>query len=671
MTEKKHNRIIYIIALSLGGLCINILGSYISGRLGLPVYLDCFGTVLVSALAGYLPGILTGFFANLIASAFDPNMLYYLSCNMLIAVIVAFFAKRGFFDEIQKAIAVVVTLVLTAGVLSSVMEWAINAMEKAEAAAYAVNALALDSTTEGFAEHLLNDLGVEFFDKAFAVIFTFIIYNLLSEKTRKLFSYSAYDRICPDEDMHFKTEKNIGLKGSVRLKIVAIFMAGLFLVAAIGAGVSTHLYKSATINEHIRMANGITQLITENLDPERIDDYLANGENAEGYTEVEDRLYELKNAYPDVEYVYVYKILPDGCHVVFDLDSNGIAGDEPGAVVPFDESFNRYKDMILAGGEIEPVVSDDSYGHLLTVYKPLYNTRRQCVCYAGVDFSIPTLSIFGSRFVVRLISILMGFFIVILLVAVTFINGNIIAPINAMSYVTRTFAYDSEEAREHNVESIRSLSIHTGDEIENLYQSFLKNTEDSMEYVKNLRKARILVEDMKVHVREMDEIAYKDALTGLGNKAAYDLYSGELDETIKKDPADVPPFAVIMIDVNYLKKVNDNYGHECGNIYLGNCAEMIKRIFGEEVSYRFGGDEFVVLLMGEIADRSGKLVSNFKKEMVALSGDPSLDPWEKVSAAVGIAQYDPGVDKNVDDVFKRSDEEMYKDKVAMKAERRD
>lgn len=48
-----------------------------------------------------------------------------------------------------------------------------------------------------------------------------------------------------------------------------------------------------------------------------------------------------------------------------------------------------------------------------------------------------------------------------------------------------------------------------------------------------------------------------------------------------------------------------------------------------------------------------------------------MKPWEKVSAAIGIAHFTPGQDKNVEEVFKRSDKAMYEDKLAMKAQRTD
>ena len=71
--------------------------------------------------------------------------------------------------------------------------------------------------------------------------------------------------------------------------------------------------------------------------------------------------------------------------------------------------------------------------------------------------------------------------------------------------------------------------------------------------------------------------------------------------------------------------------------------------------------------------RRGRIIvtAGFKQEIERLKNDPELKPWEKVSAAIGIAHFLPGQDKTVEEVFKRSDKAMYEDKIAMKVQRTD
>ena len=189
-----------------------------------------------------------------------------------------------------------------------------------------------------------------------------------------------------------------------------------------------------------------------------------------------------------------------------------------------------------------------------------------------------------------------------------------------------------------------------------------------MRYLAHLQRAKTQVADMRVKVVAMDEIAHKDSLTGVKNKTAYSEEIAELDKKISAGDA---KFCIVMVDVNFLKRVNDTYGHEIGNTYLQNACRLTCAVFGAENVYRIGGDEFVVILEDDKVSLSKYFVAQFKSEMEHKISNESLALWEKVSAAVGLAIYEPDKDKNVDEVFKRADKEMYANKLAMKATRKD
>ena len=180
----------------------------------------------------------------------------------------------------------------------------------------------------------------------------------------------------------------------------------------------------------------------------------------------------------------------------------------------------------------------------------------------------------------------------------------------------------------------------------------------------------IFVTDRSV-IRKMDKLedrAYVDTLTGLQNRTAFYEYIGALN---KKREAGYEDFSILMIDVNFLKRVNDTYGHEEGNIYLQGAAELMAKVFGRDCLYRIGGDEFVQILEGKAQDGVEDRIRTFNEEVKKLQADDSLKPWEKVSAAVGIAKYDKGRDATAEETFRRADEAMYREKVAVKAIRTD
>ena len=169
-------------------------------------------------------------------------------------------------------------------------------------------------------------------------------------------------------------------------------------------------------------------------------------------------------------------------------------------------------------------------------------------------------------------------------------------------------------------------------------------------------------------MRRLERRAYRDTLTGMQNRTAYYEYCQLLDKRIAEDTAE---FAILMVDVNFLKRMNDTYGHEKGNVYLKNASELVGRVFGRENVYRTGGDEFVVVIEGDDQVRTGALIAQFKSAVAELQASVALQPWQRVSAAIGIATYDKGRDSCAEDVLKRADAAMYQDKLAMKAERRD
>ena len=182
-----------------------------------------------------------------------------------------------------------------------------------------------------------------------------------------------------------------------------------------------------------------------------------------------------------------------------------------------------------------------------------------------------------------------------------------------------------------------------------------------MHYFKNFKKAKIQAE-------VLHELAHKDAMTGLQNKTAYKETTNTLDKEISAANAE---FAIIMIDVNFLKRVNDTYGHEAGDSYLINAAKLACSVFGEENVYRIGGDEFVVVLKNKQISLANDKIAEIRQIINKLQADSTLKPFEKVSAAVGVAYYDERIDKTAEDVFKRADSDMYKNKLAMKATRKD
>ncbi|MCR4647426.1 MAG: GGDEF domain-containing protein [Oscillospiraceae bacterium] len=154
-------------------------------------------------------------------------------------------------------------------------------------------------------------------------------------------------------------------------------------------------------------------------------------------------------------------------------------------------------------------------------------------------------------------------------------------------------------------------------------------------------------------------MAQQDALTGIRNKHAYVQAETEMDDLISKQQA--PPFAVVVCDVNGLKKVNDTQGHSAGDAFIKSACKIICDTFKHSPVYRIGGDEFVVLLKGsDYANREALMAAlNAQQEENRSKG--------LVTVAAGVSVFETGSDLHMQDVFERADDAMYQKKADMKA----
>ena len=168
---------------------------------------------------------------------------------------------------------------------------------------------------------------------------------------------------------------------------------------------------------------------------------------------------------------------------------------------------------------------------------------------------------------------------------------------------------------------------------------------------------------MKAHFEYMNNVAYLDELTGLGNRNAYMEKEDEFENQVIDGKAS---FTVVVMDVNNLKWVNDYSGHEMGDRMLMRIASLIRDEFGKDRCYRIGGDEFVALYPGIVEDISDK-IAEFQTSVMEKS-EHDYDEFKfHYNVACGYAIFDPEIDSSFTDVFRRADYMMYDDKERIKA----
>ena len=154
------------------------------------------------------------------------------------------------------------------------------------------------------------------------------------------------------------------------------------------------------------------------------------------------------------------------------------------------------------------------------------------------------------------------------------------------------------------------------------------------------------------------KLAYTDLLSGYENRMAFEHKLRECG-----DMADEGKNVTLLIfDVNNLKTINDTEGHEAGDKYLKNTADIIfENLKGRAPLYRIGGDEYAAIFADRKESEIEDVLNSLRNEK-----RPAYKK-QPFSCAFGAATFEIGVDKTLRDVFKRADEAMFEEKKRQKA----
>ncbi|WP_022763108.1 MULTISPECIES: GGDEF domain-containing protein [unclassified Butyrivibrio] len=305
---------------------------------------------------------------------------------------------------------------------------------------------------------------------------------------------------------------------------------------------------------------------------------------------------------------------------------------------------------------------DNQFGKTYGYYTPLY-VSGEMIGIVCADITVEAVNKGILNNTIKEVVIVAVILLLCMYSMLWFINHQYILKLRKMEKFMDEYADNKEVSTADKFDNI-SLGNH---EITNLARRTAAMIRELNDYMLNLMKTSKELHSTKEHAAEMAELAHKDALTGIRNKTAYDKEIIKLDRELRRNP-DVE-FAIAMIDLNFLKRINDNYGHEQGNIAIKRLCDIVCKIFCHSPVFRLGGDEFAVVLWGSDFNNKDALLNEFANKLKEMEKDDTLKPWEKISAAIGLAVYSPGIDENVSDVFKRADSMMYENKKEMRATR--
>ena len=606
-TLKKQHEDLKAAGLVIAGILLNLLCANLAKLFQLPFYFDCIGTIAAAVTGGFLPGVLVGFFTNIISYGInfyilgdkEDVTLFYCVVSVLIALVAAAFAQKKYFRMISaKMIIPILCFILLGGGLGSVISWGLfgNTLGE-ELASSLAGKIYMSVVHNAFWAQLYAGLIVDIPDKIISTVLAFIIYKFYPRRFKP-----ARDKL----DLAAIAKKGFSLSGKIILSVTLIFG----LAATVVTTVSFSQFRRTILSSESEYAQDTAKYAASLIDGNNVDEYLRIKDNADGYYVTNKNLKLIWNSSDRIKFLYVYQFRQDGVHVVFDVETPDEPAFETGEVIPYEENVYDYKADLIAGKEIPVVQSQDQYGWLVTQYYPVYDYRGKVKAYVGVDVAMPNIGDVERTFTFKITTILMGFFITVLTLSVYLAKRYIVSPVNSLAKLAGDFAYNDNEARKETLDSINAIEIKTGDEIEHLYKAMAKTTRDTVDFINETQRKNEAISTFQSGMISVmaDLVESRDKSTGthIKNTSAYvSIICDELiDEGLYSD----------IVDVDYKNNVVASAPmHDIGKIKISDAILNKKGPFDDE--------EFAI--MKTHAEEGAKIIATVKKtiESEALNED--------------------------------------------------
>ena len=454
--------------------------------------------------------------------------------------------------------------------------------------------------------------------------------------------------------------------------IVCVVFVGLLCI--ISSLLLYNVYTNNMFKRYKAQLRSIVDFVESNIDHDDMANCAKTLVESEKYQEFQEFFDNMIDTYDDVHYMYILQLddSVDGIYLglICTANSTWEKENEPDMVLHlgFDgtDSYDykvrkKFNELLKGNDEYYYYINKSEWGTDYTLVHPVSDSsgNRYGLLCADVDINDINSTIYKNTFIN--IGLIVGAGIIFIALLILWMRRNVTKPIVRLEKYINDFVASSADV--HNPEDLKYIppEIHTKNEVESLSRSYEKLSEEMREFIKGVVKAEAEAKGLKEHVNEMNAIAYKDPLTHVKNKTAYENKKELLTKDIEKNNA---RFGIVMADINSLKVINDKYGHEKGDDYIFGSCMIISQIYKHSPVYRIGGDEFVVVLQLSDYDNREELLELARNEFAKVMNDKTKDPWNRYSAAIGMSIWEKGDD--VDTVFRRADKEMYVEKAKIK-----
>ena len=346
---------------------INIAVNRIVVHMGLPLYVDNIGTLLGAVYGGYLPGIFIGYITNIINSTDNIENMYYAGISVLIGMSATFFARKGFYKKLWKALLTVPVLAIMGGGVGSILTWFIYGSDNS------------------FFAQLWYDFRIDLLDKLITVLGAYLLILVLPQNLSSLLELTDWRQRRMTKAELREAEKNstrgLTLRGRISLMITLVMIAGTFTTTII----SYILYRGFAIEQ---------------------------------------------------------------------METLGL--------------------------------------------------------------TMAEVNTYSISFVAKVMSLFLGFFVIVIVLCIWFAQYHLTYPIDAMTFAAAQFHYNTNKEIDESVDYLKGLEVKTGDEIENLYNVLTKTISDTAFYIEDIKTKGEQIEKLQSGLIYIlaDMVESRDKCTG-------------------------------------------------------------------------------------------------------------------------------------------------------------
>ncbi|BBF86536.1 diguanylate cyclase [Aquitalea magnusonii] len=295
--------------------------------------------------------------------------------------------------------------------------------------------------------------------------------------------------------------------------------------------------------------------------------------------------------------------------------------------------FERKAGSLALSGLAQP---EQSAGKVMAFVRlPIGRGSRDDFVVTGLVQPLDSVLALAAPLGQRIIHMVLAFSVIAILLAVVFARA-MLRPINTLAQAACSFPDTRQQV---------ALPVERNDEIGVLARNF-----DRMQRQINSHMASLYDSQ-----RELSYLAHHDSLTGLANRA---LFFQQLEKMLALSQRSGAQFAVLFVDLDHFKQINDQHGHAVGDQVLQVVARRLQHaVRGSDMVARMGGDEYLILLQGSF---STDALSELLDKLALIISEPMIveDKRLEVGASIGYSLY-PRDGTSAEQLVNQADHAMY------------